>query len=169
MPLTKEQQRLAFGVGGTVLGAGVLYWLFRPKEAYASASPTSTSPLDTGIYVHPNCTSWDITNPAKLTLTLTPVVDALVLAGERNPWKLAEGMQRRIAPQCVLPPTKPRSPFEAYLFYRLILEAICELRRRNLITQVEGYNHWAQADAWALFNDVPNQNLYEYSDTCGAP
>ena len=163
MALSKRDQQLAWGVGAAVALVTGVSLLARSRSVQAAPS-TSTLPIDTGIYVHPDCTDWNVTNPGKLAVTLTPVVDELVLAGERSLWDIADAMLKRVAPQCQPSSVPPRNPFEAYLIYRLNLEAILELRRRNLVTKIEAQNHWAQADGWALFFKVPESNLYDYQD-----
>lgn len=166
MALTKQEQQIALGVGGIALVAGgIAWWMAKPKAA--AASSTSTLPIDTGIWVHPNCTDWTVTNPGKLAVTLNPVIDELTLAGVRSPWDLAAAMLKRVAPQCQqwTPAATPRNSFEAYLIYRLVLEAVLELRRRNLITPLEAQNHWMQANAWALYHKVTEGNLYDYQET----
>jgi len=162
MALSARDKNL-IGGGAAVLAGGLLVWAMWPKKA-AAASSTSTAPIDTGIYVHPQCSDYTVTNRDKLTAVLEPIVNKLVGEGERNPWVIASAMENRVAPQCYVPPTEPRSWFEAYLFYHFVIEAIIELRERNLITAVEAQNYWAQINAWSLQHEVPEDRLFQYAE-----
>lgn len=159
MKLTAQQEKIAIGAGVGILTLGAVAFLLRSREA-AAASPYSTAPIDTGIYVHPQCIDWSITNDEKFNLILQSVFNPLVEAGERNPWTLAYAMLQRVAPQCNFG-GYPRNASEAYLIYIFVLDASFALENNGKVSNEEARSLRAQANAWALLNGVAEDKLYE--------
>lgn len=162
MKLSPHQQQIAVGAGLGVLGLSAIYFLLRSSQVVAAPSILSTSPFDTGIYVHPSCTDWSVTNNDKFKATLASVFGPLTTAGERNPWALARAMLQRVAPQCpsLGASDVPSNPSEALLVYIFVLDATFALEGQKLVSPEEATSLRAQANAWALSNGVPENKLY---------
>jgi hypothetical protein len=163
MKLSPQERKLAIGVGVGLVAIGTLAFLLRPQSAAAGPSLTSTAPIDTGIYIHPQCIGWSITNSEKFKATLAQVFDPLVKAGERNPWALARAMLQRVAPQCpsLGASDVPSNASEAQLIYIFVLDATFTLERQKLVSAEEAKSLRIQANAWASVNGVPEDQLYD--------
>jgi len=102
-----------------------------------------------GITVGPQCSTYEVTDSATISETISRLVDNSAALGAIDPFAATSTWLRGAAGQCKSFPDQARNPGEASLYREIFLQIIETMRTKQLLSTEMHDTYVAMIDTWA--------------------